>query len=371
VVFCAWGAAHARYASIVIEAGSGKVLHAVNADTRNHPASLTKMMTLYMIFDALDSGRLKLDRRLKVSRVAAGRSPSKLGLRRGQSITVRDIIGALVTKSANDAATVAAEALGGTERKFARLMTKKARGLGMYRTVFRNASGLPHFRQLSTARDMATLVAALLRDFPHHYHYFSMREYKVKGRKFRNHNRLLARYKGMDGVKTGYIRASGYNLASSSVRDGNRLIGIIFGGRSVRWRDRHMTWLLNRGYASLTPADATATIAAASAKRDWPPRPGRKPLRIAGRADWSIQVGTFRRFARAHFALSRAARAEPGLIRKPISILSDEGNEGRVYRARLVGLSENVARKSCRRLMRRSISCIVIPTEAAIGQGSR
>lgn len=359
--------AQARYASIVIDTQTGKVLHATNADTPNYPASLTKMMTLYMIFEGLDGGKLTLHKKLKVSRVAAGRSPSKLGLRRGRAISVADIIGALVTKSANDAATVAAEALGSTERKFARLMTAKARALGMTRTTFRNASGLPHRRQQSTARDMAKLGAALRNDFPHYYHYFSLASFRYKGRRYRNHNKLLKRYDGVDGIKTGYIRASGYNLVASVKRGGRRLIGVVFGGRSAGWRDRHMMRLFNSGYAALEQSGAI-TLAKAE---PWPPVPKRKPLRILAQSEWSIQLGTFRRYATAHLAVNRAARAVPSLLRIPISIQRDNGNRGEVFHARLKGLSEKRAKRSCLRLKRRKISCVAIPTDESVGQGSR
>ncbi|NQV20708.1 MAG: D-alanyl-D-alanine carboxypeptidase [Rhodospirillales bacterium] len=368
--------AEARYASIVIDTKTGKVLHATNADTPNYPASLTKMMTLYMIFEAIDGGKFTLQRRLPVSRVAAGRSPSKLGLRRGQRISVADIIGALVTKSANDAATVAAEALGGTERKFARLMTAKARALGMTRTVFLNASGLPHRSQHSTARDMATLAAALRNDFPHFYHYFSLVSYRYKGRNYRNHNKLLKSYEGVDGLKTGYIRASGYNLVASVKRGGRRLVGVVFGGRSARWRDRHMMRLFNSGYAALEDSGALnfakADAAAAAAKTDdSAPIPKRKPIRILAQSEWSIQVGTFRRYATAHLAITQAARAVPTLLRIPISIQRDNGDLGEVFHARLKGLSEKRAKRSCRSLKRRKISCVAIPTDESTGQGSR
>ena len=332
--------AEARYASIVVEAGSGKVLHAVNADTRNFPASLTKMMTLYLAFEALDSGRLDLARKLRVSRIAAGRSPSKLGLRRGQTITVRDIIGTLVTKSANDAATVVAEALAGSERAFARVMTRKAAELGMTKTTFRNASGLPHWRQRSTARDMATLARALVRDFPHHYHFFSLKSYNYAGRKYRNHNRLLSRYDGADGIKTGYIRSSGYNLAASAERGGSRLIAVVFGGKSSRWRDRHVMRLMNRGFAAL---HGTRRPAAARHASIWPPPPKSKPDPDEVRG-WSIQVGAFNRFATAHLAVTRAARAVPDLLRIPVSIKSERGKAGKLYHARLVGMSRDNAR---------------------------
>ncbi len=360
-------AADARYASIVIEAETGKVLHAVNADTRNFPASLTKMMTLYLAFEALDAGRLELGQKLRVSRVAAGRSPSKLGLRRGQTIAVRDIIGTLVTKSANDAATVLAEALAGSERAFGRVMTRKATALGMTKTTFRNASGLPHWRQRSTARDMATLARALVRDFPHHYHYFALKSYRYAGRSFRNHNRLLSHYDGADGIKTGYIRSSGYNLAASAERGGRRLITVVFGGKSPRWRDRHVARLMNRGFAALDARRPAARRSAAA----WPPSPRSKPDPDAVRG-WSIQVGAFNRFATAHLAIASAARAVPDLLRTPVSIKSVHGTAGKLYHARLVGMSRDKAHRSCTTLIRKNIHCVVVPKAAPdIAQGSR
>jgi D-alanyl-D-alanine carboxypeptidase len=326
------------------------------------------MMTMYMIFEAVDNGTLNLNSKLPVSRTAAGRSPSKLGLRRGQKISVADIISALVTKSANDAATVVAEALAGTERKFAKAMTAKAHALGMAKTNFRNASGLPHRSQLSTARDMAILAAALRDDFPHHYHYFALTSHRYKGRKYRNHNKLLSTYEGVDGLKTGYIRASGYNLVASVERGGRRLIGVVFGGKSARWRDRHMMRLFNSGYAALEESGGVKFFATAT---PWPPIPKRKPIRILAQSEWSIQVGTFQRYATAHLAISAAARAVPSLLRIPISIQRDNGAQGEVFHARLKGLSEKRAKRSCRSLKRRKIDCIAIPTDELIGQGSR
>ena len=229
--------ATARYASMVVDAESGQVLHAVNADTRNYPASLTKMMTLFLVFDALEKGTLRLDQPLPVSKRAAGMPPSKLGLKQGQTITVEDAILALVTKSANDVAVVIAEALGGQETTFAKMMTERAQELGMSRTTFRNASGLPNRGQKSTARDMVRLAQALMEDHDKYYHYFSTQSFTYQGRTYRNHNRLLKGYKGTDGIKTGYIRASGFNLVSSVERDGRRVIAVVFGGKTSRSRD--------------------------------------------------------------------------------------------------------------------------------------
>ena len=243
--------AEARYASIVIDADTGEVLRSRNADTRRYPASLTKMMTLYMLFEAVDNGRLALKSTLTVSKRAARQPASKLGLRAGSPITVEDAIRALIVKSANDIAVVVAETLGGTEAKFAKRMTDKARALGMSRTTFRNASGLPNRRQRSTARDMARLARALMRDFPHRYHYFDDQRFGYRGQMHRTPNQLLGRYRGMDGMKTGYIRASGFNLVASAERKGRRVIAVVFGGRTARSRNIHMANLLDLGFTRL------------------------------------------------------------------------------------------------------------------------
>ena len=248
--------AHARYASIVVDAETGEVLRSRNADIRRYPASLTKMMTLYMLFEAIDDGRLNLTSRLEVSKRAAGQPASKLGLRAGSTISVEDAIKALVVKSANDIAVVVAEALGGTEVEFARMMTSKARTLGMTRTTFRNASGLPNRKQRSTARDMSYLARALMRDFPHRYHYFDDQRFRYNGRAHRSPNRLLGSYRGMDGIKTGYIRASGFNLAASAERDGRRVVAVVFGGKTARSRNRHMANLLDLGFTRIAERDA-------------------------------------------------------------------------------------------------------------------
>jgi len=187
----------AKYASIVVDTGTGAILHAENPDERAYPASLTKMMTLYLVFEALKAKTITMDKLLPVSAYAAGRPPSKLGLRKGQRISVRDAIGALITKSANDVASVVAEGLGGTEARFAHMMTVRARKLGMSRTTFRNASGLPNSKQTSTVRDMARLGIALQRDFPEYYGLFATKAYDYKGQSYRNHNRLLTAYDGL------------------------------------------------------------------------------------------------------------------------------------------------------------------------------
>jgi D-alanyl-D-alanine carboxypeptidase len=240
-----------RYAAVVMDARTGRVLIAANADEPRYPASLTKMMTLYLVFEALRDGRLHLDTRIRMSEEAASRPPSKLGLPPGASLTVEQAILALVTKSANDVATAVAEHIAGSEARFAQLMTLRARAIGMTRTTFRNASGLPDPGNVSTARDLATLGLRLLRDFPDRYHYFS-RAYFTWGRMtIRNHNRMLGDYEGADGIKTGYIRDSGFNIVTSAQRDGVRLIGVTMGGSSWVERDRHMAALLDQGFAQM------------------------------------------------------------------------------------------------------------------------
>ena len=262
-----------RYASIVIDASNGRVLHAENPDRKAYPASLTKIMTLYMVFEALENGALTMNSKLKVSRRAARMPPSKLGLRAGQTIKVKDAMLALMTKSANDVAVTVAEALGGTESNFARLMTRQARALGMSRTTFRNASGLPNGKQLSTARDMSKLARIVLRKFPKYYKYFSTRSFTYRGRAYNNHNKLLKSFLGTDGIKTGYTHASGFNLVASAVRDRRRLIGVVFGGKTGRSRDKHMKTLLTRAFAKAGKRGVTALVSA----------PRRKPRGTGGR----------------------------------------------------------------------------------------
>ena len=234
-----------KYAAIVVDAHTGKVLYERASSEPRYPASLTKMMTLYMLFEAIDAGRVSLDETIPVSAFAAARPPSKLGFKRGGGIDTRSAILALAVRSANDVAVAVAERLSGSEETFARAMTAKARQLGMSGTVFRNASGLPDDAQRTTARDMAVLSVALRSRFPHHYHYFSNREFSYNGKVIRGHNRLLGRLPGVDGLKTGYIRASGFNLATSMGRGGRRIVAVVMGGESAALRDEHMETLLN------------------------------------------------------------------------------------------------------------------------------
>ncbi|MBC8130236.1 MAG: D-alanyl-D-alanine carboxypeptidase, partial [Rhizobiaceae bacterium] len=237
--------AQEKYAAFVIDANNGKVLFSKYADETRYPASLTKMMTLYLLFEAVDRGRVSLDTKMKVSAYAAARPPSKIGLKVGSTISAEDAIYSLVTKSANDVAVVIGEHLGGSEERFASMMTAKARQLGMSRTTFRNANGLPNPAQKTTARDMATLGMALREHFPQEFSYFKAKSFSFRGRKIGNHNRLLGRIKGVDGIKTGYINASGFNLVTSFASEGKKVVGVVMGGKSGASRDNHMAELIN------------------------------------------------------------------------------------------------------------------------------
>ena len=233
-----------KYAAIVIDAKTGKILHSRNANATRYPASLTKMMTLYLIFEDLKSGRIKKRDRLVMTRAGWRRQPSKLGLKVGQSISIEQGILSLVTKSANDVATAFGDKLAGSEKKFAKRMTRKARQLGMKRTTFKNANGLTARGQTTTAADMAKLGLALREHFPRRFRYFQTRNFKFGRRNYRNHNRLLGKVRGVDGIKTGYTRASGFNLVSSVSSNRRRIVAVVMGGRSGRSRNAQMKKLI-------------------------------------------------------------------------------------------------------------------------------
>ena len=247
------------FSSIIVDGNSGATLSANNPDASRHPASLTKIMTLYLLFERLDAGKMKLDTEMEVSTYASQQAPTKLGLRPGQTIRVEDAIKGLVTRSANDAAVVIAEAIAGDEGDFARQMTRKARALGMTRTVYRNASGLPDDNQVTTARDQSMLGRAIQDRFPRYYRYFSTVAFNYRGHSIRNHNRLLGNVEGVDGIKTGYTRASGFNLVTSMRRGNRHLVGVVMGGRSGGSRDAAMRSLLAE---NLEKAATKRTVAA-------------------------------------------------------------------------------------------------------------
>jgi D-alanyl-D-alanine carboxypeptidase len=374
-------AAPSRYASIVIDSDSGAILHSANPDKRSYPASLTKVMTLFLVFDALEQGRLKLGSQLPVSAHAAAQSPSKLALEPGERISVEDAVQALVTKSANDVAVVLAEGVGGSESGFAQMMTRKARALGMLQTTYRNASGLPDLGQVSTVRDQAALARAMVRTHAKYYHYFNTRTFNWRGQIIPTHNRLMLRYSGADGMKTGYIHASGFNLIASAKRDGRRVIGVVFGGDSASWRDTHMVSLLDKGFSRLKGGGVTRI-----AKLDEPPLPDMDELKavaVAARtpakgkalapparddavgdtepSPWTIQVGAFSDYKVAHRAATDAAKKLGGLVTKA-TIDVDRARQGKqtLFRARVGGFTEDQARAACTRLERARKACKVI-----------
>lgn len=261
------------FASIIVDANSGATLTATNADGLRFPASLTKIMTLYLLFERLDAGKISLNTEMPVSAHASSQAPTKLGLRPGQTIRVEDAIKGLVTRSANDAAVVIAEFIGGDEDDFAKMMTRKARALGMTRTVYRNASGLPNDDQVTTARDQSTLGRAIQDRFPRYYRYFATASFNYRGHNIRNHNHLLGKVEGVDGIKTGYTRASGFNLVTNLRRGNRHLVGVVMGGRSYRSRDAIMRNLLaenldkasgRRTVAAITERNASEANAAAA-----------------------------------------------------------------------------------------------------------
>jgi len=250
---------HPPYADIVVDDKSGLVLHEVSADEPRHPASLTKIMTLYLLFEQIEAGKLSLDTELPISTWAALQNPTKLGLKANQTIKVEDAIKGLVTKSANDAAVVVAEAIGGSEEEFAKLMTAKAGALGMLGTTYVNASGLPAEAQITTARDQAVLGRAIQHRFPVYYQYFATPSFRYKGAEMRNHNNLLGQVKGVDGIKTGYTEASGYNLTSSVRRDEKHIVAVVLGRTSNGARDARMRQLIE-AHISLASTQRTAPI---------------------------------------------------------------------------------------------------------------
>jgi D-alanyl-D-alanine carboxypeptidase len=378
------GAAHAqigsdRYSSIVVDAATGKVLEQANPDALRHPASLTKLMTLYLTFEALRDRRITLNQLVPVSEHAASMEPTKLGLVPGMQVTVQQAILGLVTKSANDAAAALGELLGGSEDRFAEMMTLRARAMGMTHTTFTNASGLPDPDQWTTARDLATLGRRLVTDFPGDYHYFSTPSFMFRRQLIANHDNLLKYYPGVDGMKTGYTDASGHNLETSAVRGGIRLIGVVLGAASNGERDAHMVALLNQGFdemgvsppthgtlvaartpslvgtahaATLTDVRATETRMAAAPRTDPP----------TGTA-WAIQTGSYRTEKVARDVVQDARRAAgSGEVR--VEHVTIRGLP--LWRASVVGLTEAHAQGACATLERSGTACVVIRPSARV-----
>lgn len=387
--------ANPRSAAIVIDADSGAVLHESHADASRYPASLTKMMTLYLLFEAIEQHKMTLDSRMPVSVHAASMPSTNIGLRAGDTISVREAIPALIVRSANDVAAVVAEALGTTEPNFGRMMTEKARKLGMHSTTFRNASGLPHNEQKTTARDMVTLSMQLIKDFPKYYHFFSTQSFSHKGTVYKSHNRMVRNTPGVDGLKTGFIRASGFNVATSAKRGNRRVVAVVMGGNTAAARDQQMAQLLDRSFNQGVTTLASNTVnnrvistgspgerkekagAQAAPRVKSAPAPEKAAESVvqqsAGKPSagsqsqphnaamppndsWAVQIGSYQESNRAHAQAQVAARWVPG----EVVITEVEISNRKLYRARLVGLQENQARTACQNLVRQGMGCLVV-----------
>jgi serine-type D-Ala-D-Ala carboxypeptidase (penicillin-binding protein 5/6) len=395
--------AEAGYAHYIYDASSGKVLASENAETLNHPASLTKMMTLYITFEALKARKIRWDDEIVMTPNAASKIPFKLGVKAGQTITVREAVYGMAIRSANDAAAAMGDHLGGSEERFGAIMTAKARRLGMRNTVFRNASGLPDDAQVTTARDMAVLAIALIRDYPKEYQIFSQRSFSFRGRTIKGHNNLMYRYPGMDGIKTGFVNASGYNLASAVTINGRRVIGVVLGGKTARQRDARMEELLDQTVPGGNPLPGVA-IATSTREQKRPaggnvlasempvPSPRREiTLGVPAKAAASVtpyantpQVAPLAEIAsagnpasggelwRIQISAAGSRSSASAALEKALPLLTDFGqlapsvegsSSGRqeVFRARLVGFAgREEATRACSVLKARSIDCFVV-----------
>lgn len=367
----------ASAANLVIDAATGTVL---SADAPNHlwyPASLTKMMTVYVALSEIEAGRLSFDDKIKVSAAAANVSPVRFGLKAGQVITVREAINAAIVASGNDAAVALAEKVGGSEAAFADRMTAMARSLGMPRTVFRNATGLPDDGQVTTARDMAVLAMALLRDYPEHYPLFNQRSVTIGKRSRGTVNSILGSYQGADGFKTGFTCGSGYNLVASVERDGRRVIGVVLGSTSRGQRVAEMTRLLNKAFAADKTATVTlAALASQAADEGAPPTiltggacnaaqlaggEGGIITSAARLSGWGIVFGAYADKAKAQKVLDEAKKSLGPLAKGARSAIVQKAYEGSAkYSAMLVGLEQGVAGKACKAMWEQNAYCLAL-----------
>ncbi len=403
------------FSSVVVDARNGTVIKGENIDALRHPASLTKMMTLYLLFQDLKTGRVKMTTPLRVSSRAANMAPSKLGLRAGSTITVRDAIYALIIKSANDAAATVGENLSGSESAFALRMTRTARAIGMNRTTFRNASGLPNPGQLTTARDMATLGLRLMRDFPQYYPYFRATSFNFRGRTIRTHNPLVARFEGTDGIKTGYIAAAGFNLVTSTRRGNKRVVGVVLGARSSGSRSAYMMTMINRAFPACKEGSTVAAVAGsskgavnpitmASAAQNVAIEPDAKALAVdneslaavaadassepvvleaemtpknkavieGGMVDglsvaslptnWTVKISDFGKKDDADAVINTLKKTNAASMngKNAIAVAAKKGSKT-VYQVVIKGYSQKEAKSSCARVTATGMACAVIP----------
>jgi D-alanyl-D-alanine carboxypeptidase len=404
-----------RYAALVMDPDTGEIFHQQNANLLRHPASLTKVMTLYLLFEQLQAGKMNMQTPMQVSRIAAAQPRTNLALRAGTTIPVEIAIKSLIVQSANDVSVVVAEHIAGSQEKFAIMATNKARALGMRNTVYKNPNGLPNSAQVTTALEQAKLGIAIRRDFPKYYSYFSTRQFSWRGVNYYTHNRVMTRYSGTDGIKTGFINASGFNVLSSVQRGGRRLIGVVLGGASGVWRDDRMISLFSQGYQTLASrgnrqsgtiyaanlplsregSQAIASAASAPARavpaenlqadrgiianaqqqgRMGLPSAGSPFARINPEASasagaheyWGIQVGAFADREQAERAVAQAYQlAQNALQGSKVSVIGAGVSGSTIHRARLENLSEGQAKEACKALISNNAPCFIY---RALGQ---
>ncbi|MBR6408712.1 MAG: D-alanyl-D-alanine carboxypeptidase [Alphaproteobacteria bacterium] len=355
--------------SIMVDAQSGDVLYAVNADEKRYPASLTKLMTLYITFNALENGNLKLDDKLKVSHIAAGRSPSRLGLNAGDVVDVKTCVLASIVKSANDCATALGEALsGGNEREFAQMMTKTAQKLGMKNTTFKNASGLNHSEQKSTARDMAILALALYHHFPKYYPLFALTEFEYQGQTVQGHNNILKTFEGADGMKTGYTANAGFNIVTSAKRGNHRIIAVTMGHKTADERDEKIALMLDKVFNRLN-SNEKINVQQLKAEIETP-QGGQKKTMYAysdvmpktkdkPKSDYAIQIGAFSSYDKAMtHAKNVQKQYSHKLLAQNIQIEKLNRANKAIYRAQIAGLNQTDANKLCTALKNKKQDCI-------------
>ena len=386
-------------ASFIVDADTGKILESENADSPRYPASLTKMMTLYLTFDALKKGKFKLDQTIPVSEHASGQPQTNIALQPGERIAIKDAILSIVVRSANDAAVTLGEALGGSEPGFAKKMSQKARDLGMKHSIFYNASGLPDPGQRTTARDMAILGLALKKDFPQYFPFFKTESFSYRGLTYVTHNHVMMRYDGVDGIKTGFIRASGFNLVTSANRDGHHLVAVVMGGSTWKSRDDKMIALLDKTftqmasldkgkknvqYASLerrrtpsftgksesseesmeggegdVPGDSATPTPAAEQAKPAVTTPQQVmasvPPASVTNGNWGIQVGAYAQASEANAAADKAVKQAPSELSASVITVSDSNVPSVAYRARLANLTQEQAESACHSLLWTSV----------------
>ncbi|MBQ8677331.1 MAG: D-alanyl-D-alanine carboxypeptidase [Alphaproteobacteria bacterium] len=354
---------------IAIDIKTGEIISSENPDAIRYPASLTKLMTLYLTFEALEKGKLKMNTPLKVSKYAANREPSKLGVKPGQTISVETAIHAVIVKSANDCAVVLAEALAKNEAEFALKMTDKAHKLGMKHTVFKNASGLNNNAQVTTARDMAVLGAAMYKHFPKYYHLFSLQKFSYQGKNFYTHNHVLKRFKGSDGMKTGYLACAGYNIVTSAKRGEHRILAVAMGHKSIKERDDKVIAMMDKGLKKIALNDEQKAHKV-MAKLDVPKlisaemKSTKEIKKELAKGEWGIQIGAFRNYAKARSYAFSLKQKNPELKPYPIDVEAAQSDMAVVYRSKITNFSKKDAQELCDRLKKENKPCIVVKNQS-------